>query len=125
MSDTSSATLASYPAFVRFWYSRLAGTAANQMLMVAVGWQMYDLTGRAWDLGLVGLLQFLPALMLVLVAGHVVDRFHRARIATLCMAAQALIAVVLAAGSARGWASRELLLGASVLLGSVHAYPVH
>ncbi len=61
-------------AFMRFWFARLAGTAANQMLMVALGWQMYDLTGSAWDLGLVGLLQFLPALLLVLVAGHVVDR---------------------------------------------------
>ena len=120
--DASSAPLSGFRAFIRFWYSRLAGTAANQMLMVAVGWQMYDLTGRAWDLGLVGLLQFLPALMLVLVAGHVVDRFHRARIATLCMAAQALIAMVLAASSARGWASRELLLGVSVLLGTVKAF---
>ena len=43
---------------MRFWCARLAGTAANQMLMVAIGWQMYDLTGSAWDLGLVGLLQF-------------------------------------------------------------------
>ena len=120
--DASSAPLSGFRAFIRFWYSRLAGTAANQMLMIAVGWQMYDLTGRAWDLGLVGLLQFLPALMLVLVAGHVVDRFHRARIATLCMAAQALISVVLAASSARGWASRELLLGVSVLLGTVKAF---
>jgi MFS family permease len=118
----SSAPLSGFPAFIRFWYSRLAGTAANQMLMVAVGWQMYDLTGRAWDLGLVGLLQFLPALMLVLIAGHVVDRFHRARIVMLCMAVQTLIAVLLAASSARGWASRELLLGMSVLLGTVKAF---
>ncbi len=42
--------------FLRFWWARLAGTCASQMLMVAVGWQMYDLTGSAWDLGLVGLL---------------------------------------------------------------------
>jgi hypothetical protein len=48
------------------------------MLLVALGWQMYDLTHSAWDLGLVGLLQFLPALALVLVAGQVIDRLHRA-----------------------------------------------
>ena len=56
---------------MQFWFSRLTGAAANQMMMVAVAWQMYDLTGSAWDLGLVGLLQFAPALVLTLVAGHV------------------------------------------------------
>ena len=81
-------SLFAHRAFMRFWFARLAGTAANQMLMVAIGWQMYDLTGSAWDLGLVGLLQFAPALLLVLVAGHAVDRYHRARIVAICMAGQ-------------------------------------
>jgi MFS family permease len=117
-----SAPLRSFPAFIRFWWARVAATIGNQMLMVAVGWQMYDLTGSAWDLGLVGLLQFTPALALVLVAGHVVDRFHRARILSLCMLGQGLIAVVLAFGALRGFASRELLLGVSVLLGTVKAF---
>ena len=66
MTDTSTAPLFGFRAFMRLWYSRLASTSANQMLMVAIGWQMYDLTGSAWALGLVGLLQFLPALLLVL-----------------------------------------------------------
>lgn len=48
--------------FVRFGLARTIGTLANQMLMVAVAWQMYDLTASAWDLGLVGLFQFVPAL---------------------------------------------------------------
>jgi len=57
-------------AFMRFWVARLFGTTGNQMLMVAIGWQMYDLTGSAWDLGLVGLYQFVPALGgLLFVAG--------------------------------------------------------
>ena len=120
--DTAAAPLRGFQAYMRFWYARLAGTAANQMLLVAVGWQMYDLTGSAWDLGLVGLLQFTPALALVLVAGHVVDRYHRARVVSLCMAAQALLALALAAAAARGWASRELLLGLSVLLGALKAF---
>ena len=107
---------------MRFWYARFAGTSANQMLMVAVGWQMYELTGSAWDLGLVGLLQFLPALALVLVAGHVVDGFHRGRIVALCMAAQVLVTLVLAVATLRGAASRELLLATSVLLGVVKAF---
>ena len=107
---------------MRFWYARFAATSANQMLMVAVGWQMYGLTHSAWDLGLVGLLQFVPALALVLVAGHVVDGFHRGRIIALCMAAQVLITLVLALATLRGWASRDLLLGTSVLLGVVKAF---
>ena len=82
--------------FLRFWWARLANTCASQMLMVAVGWQMYDLTGSAWDLGLVGLLQFLPALALVLVTGDVVDRHHRARLAAACVGVQAAVALVLA-----------------------------
>jgi len=115
-------SLFAYRAFMRFWLARLSGTAANQMLMVAIGWQMYDLTGSAWDLGLVGLLQFLPALLLVLVAGHAVDRYHRARIFAACMAGQALVALVLVAAGAQGWTSRELLLGLSVAIGTFKAF---
>jgi MFS family permease len=107
---------------MRLWFARLAGVASSQMMMVAVGWQMYDLTGSAWDLGLVGLLQFLPALALVLVAGHVVDRRHRARIVAACLAAQLAVAALLAAAATGGWASREALLGVSVVLGAVRAF---
>jgi MFS family permease len=114
--------LFSFRAFMRLWYSRLASTSANQMLMVAIGWQMYDLTGSAWDLGMVGLLQFLPALLLVLIAGHVVDRYHRARIVGLCMLAQTTIALLLATSAHQHWASRELLYVMSVLLGTVKAF---
>ena len=120
--DSPSTSLFSHTAFIRLWFSRLAGTSASQMLMVAIGWQMYDLTRSAWDLGLVGLFQFLPALLLVLVAGHVVDRFHRARIVAVCMVAQTLIAAVLCFSVWHGWASRELLLALSVALGTVKAF---
>ena len=47
-----------HPSFVRFWWARMASTMATQMLMLAIGWHMYDLTGSAWDLGLVGLFRF-------------------------------------------------------------------
>lgn len=118
----SSESLFVHRAFVRFWCARLSGTAANQILMVAIGWQMYELTGSAWDLGLVGLLQFAPSLLLVLPAGHAVDRFHRARIFAACMAGQTLIAGVLVAASTGGAASRELLLGLSVGIGALKAF---
>ena len=108
--------------FMRLWASRLFGTTGNQMLLVALGWQMYDLTHSALDLGLVGLCQFLPALALVLVAGHVVDRFDRARLVALCMAAQAAIAGVLVWASATGAVGREMLFVVSVAVGTVRAF---
>lgn len=107
---------------MRFWFGRLASTMGNQMLMVAVGWQMYDLTGSAWDLGLVGLLQFTPALALTLVAGHVADRYDRARVLALCYTAQAVIGLLLAVAAHQQWASRELLLLLSVVLGTTKAF---
>ena len=120
--ERPTAALFGHRAFMRLWYSRLAGTTANQMLLVALGWQMYDLTGSAWDLGLVGLLQFLPALTLVLVAGQVVDRLHRGRIVAVCMAAQTVVAALLVWASTSGATSRELLLFVSVAVGTVRAF---
>ncbi|MFZ2650807.1 MAG: MFS transporter [Burkholderiaceae bacterium] len=108
--------------FVRFWWARLANTCASQMLMVAVGWQMYDLTGSAWDLGLIGLLQFLPALALVLVTGDVVDRHHRARVAAICVGVQGTVALVLALAPWAGGAQRGLLLALAVVLGAAKAF---
>ena len=87
--------------FVQFWFARLAATTGSQMLMVAVGWQMYDLTRSAWDLGLVGLLQFAPAVLLVLPAGHTIDRHHRGRIVAACMALQVALALLLDRKSTR------------------------
>ena len=120
--ERSTAALFRHRAFVRLWFSRLFGTTANQMLLVALGWQMYDLTHSAWDLGLVGLFQFLPALLLVLVAGQVIDRFHRARIVALCMAVQTLVAIVLASGSAGQFTGREMLIAISIAVGAVRAF---
>jgi len=118
--------------FMRLWGARLLGTAAMQMLMVAIGWHMYELTGSAWDLGLVGLYQFAPALLLALYAGHVVDRYHRGRIVAICLAVQGFVGLVLwvatlaphvagASGHER-LDSRGLLLGLSLVLGAVRAF---
>ena len=108
--------------FMRFWMARLSGVTANQMLMVAVAWHMYDITSSAWDLGLVGLFQFVPALLLTLPAGHVADQFHRGRIFAFCMLLQAVVAGVLIAATQQGFATRELILGVSVLLGVARAF---
>ena len=129
MSNHSFKALTHQRAFMRMWFARLSGTTGSQMLMVAVGWQMYELTGSAWDLGLVGLYQFLPALLLTLVAGHVADRLHRARIIGACFLTQAAVALVLiaatqgwGAAAQQQWVSRELLLGLSLWLGVARAF---
>jgi MFS family permease len=92
------------------------------MLMVAVGWEMYSLTDSAWDLGLVGLFQFLPALLLTLPAGHLADRTSRRLIFILTSIGLAMVAALLAFASFEHWTSRALLLGASVLLGTIRAF---
>ncbi len=92
------------------------------MLMLAIGWHMYELTGRAWDLGLVGLCQFGPALVMTLAAGHVADRVHRARLVALCIAVQAGIAAVLAAATMLQTETRWLLLVMSMLLGGLRPF---
>lgn len=108
--------------FTRFLLARLAGTTANQMLMVAVAWHMYDITSSAWDLGLVGLYQFVPALLLTLPAGHVADRLHRGRIFAACMLIQGAVAVLLVAATEGRFATRELILGVSIMLGLARAF---
>jgi predicted MFS family arabinose efflux permease len=111
-----------HPAFIRFWAARLASTAGSQILMLAIGWHMYQLTGSAWDLGLVGLLQFVAALAAALPAGHAADRFYRVRIVQLCMATQAVVGLVLALASSGGWASPALLFGLSLVTGAVRPF---
>lgn len=110
------------PDFLRLMASRFLGGNATQMLMVAIGWQMYNLTGSAWDLGLVGLYQFAPVLVLTLIAGHTADRYSRARIIALCMALQGLCAAALLAATATDAISRGLLLGVSLALGAARAF---
>ncbi len=82
-----------------FWAARLAAGFGFQMLSVAVGWQIYAITGRALDLGLVGLAQFVPSLLLALPAGHAADQFDRRRIVVLCQFAEGLGVALLAAAS--------------------------
>jgi len=114
--------LSAYPSFIRYWFARVIGTLANQMLMVALAWQMYDLTNSAWDLGLVGLLQFIPALLLTLPAGHFADRYHRGHIISICILSQAAVAAVLWWGTQEDWVNRGLIFALSVILGAARAF---
>ena len=89
-------------AFMRYWLSRLAASVAVQIQTVAVSWQVYDLTRDPLDLGFVGLSQFLPPLLLVLVTGTVADRFRRRTIMAVCLVIEALCAGALLAFTATG-----------------------
>src|SRR5258708_6046630 len=73
-----------HPAFVLFQVARFMMVAATEMQAVAVGWQVYEITKRPLDLGLVGLAQFLPAVLLFPVSGHASDRFERRHVLSIC-----------------------------------------
>jgi MFS family permease len=107
--------------YLRLLVARIAGTAAQQMLMVALGWQVYDLTASAWALGFVGLAQFLPALLFTLPAGHLVDKHDRRLMLAASLGLQALVAALLAWGSGGGWVDARWILATSVLLGMARA----
>ncbi|MFZ4744191.1 MAG: MFS transporter [Limnohabitans sp.] len=102
---------------MRFWVARLVSTMGLQMMVLALGWLMYEITADAWDLGLLGLYQFLPALALSLFAGQFADRHHRGRILAICIALQLLVALLLMAACLWGQITPALLMGAAMLIG--------
>lgn len=102
--------------------ARVASTLAFQMTAVAVGWQMYALTHSAFFLGLVGLAQFLPMLLLTLVVGHVADHYDRQKVVRLCQFGQGMAVVILTLGSWGGWLTKEGILGLVFMLGAVRAF---
>jgi MFS family permease len=110
------------PAFTLLWCSRILSNVAFNMLGVAVGWQLYALTGSALDLGLVGLAQFAPIMLLTLVVGQVADRYDRRLIAAICQIVQAAAAAVLVEGSIRGWLSSTSIFATVALIGAARAF---
>ena len=108
--------------FALYWVARVSGTFALQMQAVAVAWQMYDLTRNPLDLGLVGLTQFIPAAMFVLLAGHFADRYDRRKIVRSCQWIAGLATATLALGTAQDWLSREALLAVVFVIGSARAF---
>ena len=107
---------------MRFWAARLAAVFAYQMQAVAVGWQIYSLTGSVLDLGLVGLAQFLPSVALLLVVGHVADRYDRRRIVCLCQLIECGAAVLLAALSASGRINEQAIFALIAVIGAARAF---
>src|SRR3990172_4544287 len=101
--DVHRAPLRHHRPFALYWVTRVSSTVALQMQAVAVSWQMYDLTRNPLDLGLVGLVQFIPAALFVLVAGHVADRYDRRKIVRICQLVSGLATATLAIGAVGGW----------------------
>jgi MFS family permease len=108
--------------FVFFWFARIFTASGFQMLTVAIGWNIYQLTGNVMDLGLVGLVQFIPRVLFMLHTGHVADRYDRRIVAAICQAVQALIALVLVITSSTGTVTPEMIFILSFVLGGSRAF---
>ena len=108
--------------FIAFWLARVGTASGFQMLAVAIGWQLYSLTGSVLDLGLVGLVEFLPKILFILLTGHVADRFDRRKVAALCQSAQGLVALALLIGSTVDGITRETIFLIAFLLGTARAF---
>jgi MFS family permease len=121
-SDVPSTALRRHRPFAFYWVSRVSSTVALQVQAVAVGWQMYDITHNPLDLGLVGLVQFIPAALFVLVSGHLADRYDRRMIVRICQSTSALATLGLAIGTAMGLMTRESLLVVVFFTGSARAF---
>jgi len=111
-----------YPQFRYFLTSRMLVTAASEMQAVGVGWQIYNLTHRPLDLGLVGLAQFLPGILLFLAAGHAADRFPRRRILWMCCAGFSISSALLLWFALTGVTSVVPIYGALLWNGVVRAF---
>jgi MFS family permease len=120
--DAPLARLLAHPVFLRYLCSRTAVSIAVQMQTVAVGWQVYAITKSPLDLGLIGLSQFLPFVLLVLPAGHVADRRNRARILVGCFAIEFACALLLLAFTLSGLAVVWPVFAVMVLFGTARAF---
>ena len=100
---------------------RLIASMGEQMVSVAIGWELYERTGDAFALGLVGLVQILPIILLVLVSGHIADRFNRRRIVVITQVLLSLCSVGLAVLSASE-GSLVLVYGCLLLIGTARAF---
>ena len=112
----------SHPAFVLFQTARFLIVAAVEMQAVAVGWQVYEITKRPLDLGLVGLAQFLPGILFFPISGHASDRFERRKVLSACYAGFALCFTLLLVLAQRHVHSVSPIYVVLVLLGLVRSF---
>jgi MFS family permease len=120
--SAGSGVLFSHRPFLLFFWARGFSEFSYQIAAVAVGWQIYALTNSAFALGLVGLVQFIPTVLLTFAAGHVADRYDRKRVAQMCQIAAGLAAAFLAWGSFAGWLSVREIFAAVAVFGAATAF---
>lgn len=111
-----------HPDYVYFQAARFLIVAAQEMQSVAIGWQVYEITRKPLDLGLVGLAQFLPGVLLFLASGHAADRFDRRKLLTICYGGFAVCSCLLLLINHVQLRSVLPIYVVIVMLGSVRAF---
>jgi MFS family permease len=120
--SSSAISLLRHGPFVRFLYVRIAASVGWQMATVAIGWQMYALTGSSFNLGLVGLVQLVPTLGFFLATGQAADRYDRRRVSAAAQSLEAASVAVLALATATGWLTPALILAMAFVFGTGRAF---
>lgn len=120
--DGAEARLLAHRPFQLYFFGRGFSRFAAQMATVALGWQVYELTGSAFHLGLIGLVQFLPTAVLVFLAGHAADRYDRQRVVQICQMVQACAAAFLCWGTLQGWMTVQGIYAAVAVFGIAGAF---
>ena len=115
-------TLLSNRPFLLFCTARVLSAIAFQVSAVAVGWQVYALTGSAFNLGMLGLLQFLPMVVLTLAVGHAADRYDRRAIVRTCQAVMGCSGLMLAVGNFYGWLHIAGIFSAVAIIGAARSF---
>ncbi len=117
------------PAFRAFWFARLASTIAQMAMVIVIGWQVYDIARQtmgigdaAFQLGLIGLIQFLPLFVMTPVSGWAADRFDRRHITRAVLGLELLCALILYWATWSGAISLPILFAVAALLGVARAF---
>jgi MFS family permease len=121
-SSARSSILFGHQPFLLYFWARGFSRFSSQIAAVAVGWQIYALTGSAFNLGMVGLVQFIPTIVLVFAAGHVADRYERKRVIQICQITEGLTAAFLAWGTFAGWLNVQEIFAAAAVFGAAAAF---
>ena len=115
--------------FRTYWLSRLASTIAQMAMVIVIGWQVYDISREtmgirdaAFQLGLIGLVQFVPLFVLTPLSGWTADRLDRRHIARAVLALEGLCALILLVATWEGYISLPILFGVAALLGVARAF---
>ncbi|HUJ29818.1 MAG TPA: MFS transporter [Candidatus Acidoferrum sp.] len=111
-----------FPPFRNYEFARLLIVVSLEMQSVAVGWQVYEITRKPLALGITGLVQFVPGVILFLVSGHAADRFDRRRLLTACYAAYAVCSALLLAIGISGTQRVYTIYGVLTLLGVARSF---